>query len=260
MNERIQTKTTDGIALWTLNRPERRNALDRATVQALYDLALRAAKDPALRAVVITGAGEHAFCAGADLKERIGLASIEVAALLDAYRKAFDAIDSLPIPVVAALNGSALGGGLELALAADFRVAASSAQLGLPETGLGIIPGAGGTQRLPRLIGVARAKEMIVFAQRISAAEALDIGLIHRVAKPTQTAEACAMEFLEPLANVAPLAVSAALEAIDRGLSYDLSQGLTVERRYYEQTIHTEDRQEALQAFLAKRKPQFKGR
>ena len=180
--------------------------------------------------------------------------------LLDLYRKAFDAIDAMPVPVVAALNGGAFGGGLELALAADFRVAVPHAQLGLPETSLGIIPGAGGTQRLPRLIGQARAKELIVFARRISAQAALDIGLLNRLAAQGQTALECALEYLAPLQELGPLAVRAALQAIDRGAGLDLNAALDVERQCYQLTLNSQDRLEALKAFKAKRKPAFKGR
>lgn len=260
MTDSIETDIVQGVAVWTLNRQDRSNAFDTPMTQRLLQLAETARNDASIRAVIITGAGDKIFCAGADLKERLGLSLPHVTELLDLYRKAFDAIDTLPVPVVAALNGGALGGGLELALAADFRVAVPHAQLGLPETSLGIIPGAGGTQRLPRLIGQARAKELIVMARRISAQAALEIGLINRMAAPGQSALECAVEFLAPLADLGPLAVRAALDAIDRGASLGLSAALDLERQCYDLTLKSEDRREALEAFKAKRKPEFKGR
>ncbi len=259
MQPLIRSDTQNGIAIWTIDRPERRNALSRNTFVELGELAARAAVDRELRAIVITGEGDLAFCSGADLKERVSLDAAKAREVLDRSREAFDAIDALPMPVLAAINGVALGGGLELALAADFRVAVESAVLGLPETGLGIIPGAGGTQRLPRLIGPARAKEMIVLGKRLCAREAQAIGLINRVAEPGETALTCALELLEPLKQMAPLAVRSALLAIDSGFDGGLAQGLDIERRAYEQTLLTHDRQEALEAFRDKRPPQFKG-
>lgn len=260
MADGIETGMLQGIAVWTLNRQDRSNAFDKSMVQRLHQLAENARNDSTIRAVIITGAGDKVFCAGADLKERLGLSLSQVNDLLDLYRKAFDAIDAMPVPVVAALNGGAFGGGLELALAADFRVAVPHAQLGLPETSLGIIPGAGGTQRLPRLIGQARAKELIVFARRISAQAALDIGLLNRLAAQGQTALECALEYLAPLQELGPLAVRAALQAIDRGAGLDLNAALDVERQCYQLTLNSQDRLEALKAFKAKRKPAFKGR
>lgn len=255
----IRLETQNSVAIWTIHRPERRNALSRDMFVELGRLAARAASDTELRAVVITAEGEEAFCSGADLKERILLNAEQAREVLDRCRDAFDAIDSLPVPVVAALNGVALGGGLELALTADFRVAVESVVLGLPETGLGIIPGAGGTQRLPRLIGPARAKEMIVLGKRLSAHEALAMGLINRIAEPGQSARACALTFLEPLNRMAPLAVRSALVAVDQGLDCGLAEGLDAERRAYEQTLLSHDREEALAAFRDKRPPHFKG-
>jgi enoyl-CoA hydratase/carnithine racemase len=209
--------------------------------------------------VVITAAGDQAFSAGADLKERQSMDEEDVRDFLALYRASFGYIDRLPVPVVAALNGSAFGGGLELALACDMRVMSPEARIGLTEVSLGIIPGAGGTQRLTRLVGPAKAKELIVLARRIDAQEALSLGLVNRVAEPGQDVVQCARELLEPVENGAPIALRAALEAIDVAGEMPLDAGLLHERKCYERTLESKDRLEALAAFKEKRKPQFKG-
>ena len=184
----------------------------------------------------------------------------EVRAQLDLCRTEFGAIDRSPKPVVAAIQGLALGGGLELALCCDLRVATPDAQLGLPETSIGIIPGAGGTQRLPRIVGEGRAKEMILLARRVSAQEALAWGLVNRVAPAGKNVVDDAVEWIRPIAEGAPFAQSSALEAIDHALNERLDVGLALERSAYEKTLVTEDRREALAAFAEKRKPSFRGR
>jgi enoyl-CoA hydratase/carnithine racemase len=183
----------------------------------------------------------------------------EVRELLPLYDLAFTAIDRLDRPVVAAINGVAFGGGLELALACDLRVMASDARVGLTETALGIIPGAGGTQRLPRLVGEARAKQMILLAERIDAHEALRIGLVHRVAAPGESALACALALAAPFRTAAPIALAAALEALDAAHDLPLGAGLAHERACYERTLVSSDRVEALAAFAEKRPPRFTG-
>jgi methylglutaconyl-CoA hydratase len=255
----VATERRGRIAIWTLDRPDRMNALSRATVRELGRLARAAADDRDLRAVIITGRGDRAFCAGADLKERQSMDEDEVRDFLPLYRASFDAIDRLPAPVIAAINGVAFGGGLELALACDFRVMGKGATIGLTETSLGIIPGAGGTQRLPRIIGEARAKELIVFARRLDAATALSIGLVNRVANEGQSALDCALELAAPLEDAAPIAIGAALEAIDGASALPLDAGLSLEQRCYERTLASKDRLEALAAFAEKRKPRFQG-
>lgn len=247
------------ISIWTLDRPERMNALSRAALRELGRLAREAGADPSLRAVIITGAGDKAFCAGADLVERRGMDEEDVRDLLPLYRASFGSIDRLRVPVIAALNGVAFGGGLELALACDLRVAAAHAKVGLTETSLGIIPGAGGTQRLTRLVGEGRAKELILFARRLSAHEALALGLVNQVADEGQSALDCALAMAEPLRNAAPIAIAAALEAIDGAADLPLEAGLTLEQRCYERTLSSKDRLEALAAFAEKRKPVFRG-
>ncbi len=249
----------DGIEVWTIDRPERRNALDRATVAQLAREAHRVRGDRSVRAIVITGAGGKAFSAGADLKERRGMDDVAVRSFLDGWRAAFGAIDRLPVPTVAAIDGVALGGGFELALACDFRVASRGAVMGLPEVTLAIVPGAGGTQRLTRLLGPALAKELILFGRRLDAEEAHSLGLLNRLAADGEGALSCALRFVEPLARGAPVAISAALEAVDAALDLPLEAGLEVERRAYERTLGTRDRLEALEAFREKRPPRFTG-
>jgi methylglutaconyl-CoA hydratase len=256
----VRSERRESVAIWTLDRPERMNALSRAVVRELWRLAREAAADPGVRVVVITGAGDKAFCAGADLKERQTMSEEEVRDFLSLYRMSFGAIDRLAKPVIAAINGFAFGGGLELALACDLRVMARDAKVGLTETSLGIIPGAGGTQRLTRIVGEARAKEMILLASRLEAAQALAWGVVHRVAEEAESALDAALRLAEPLASGAPIALGAALEAIDGAHDMPLESGLTLERRCYERTLASEDRTEALQAFAEKRKPTFRGR
>jgi enoyl-CoA hydratase/carnithine racemase len=213
-----------------------------------------------IQAIVITGDGDKAFCGGADLKERQGMSENDVRVQVDLYRSELGPLDRSPKPVVAAINGAALGGGLELALCCDLRVAAAHAQLGLPETSLGIIPGAGGTQRLPRIVGEARAKEMILLARRLTADEALAWGLVNRVTPTGKSVVDDAIEWMRPIAEGAPIAQAAALEAIDRALDATLEQGLELEKVSYDKTLVSQDRREALAAFAEKRKPRFQGK
>jgi enoyl-CoA hydratase/carnithine racemase len=248
------------VAVWTLHRPDRANALSRDALLAFGSLAREAATNASIRAVVITGSGERAFCAGADLRERQAMSEQDVMGQLDLYRSELGAIDRCSKPIVAAINGAALGGGLELALCCDLRVVASHAVLGLPETSFGIIPGAGGTQRLPREIGHGRAKEMILLGRRLSADEALAWGLVHRVTPPGTSVVDDAIEWIRPIAEGAPIAQSAALEAIDRSCGVTLDVGLELEKNSYDKTLATHDRREALLAFAEKRKPRFEGK
>ncbi len=256
----VRVEQRGAVAVWTLDRPDRMNALSRDTLLALGKLSREAATNASVRAVVLTGAGDKAFCAGADLKERRSMTDDEVRSLLDLYRSELGPLDRLPKPVIAAINGVAFGGGLELALACDLRVASAGAVLGLPETSIGIIPGAGGTQRLPRVVGEGRAKEMILLARRLSAAEALAWGLVNRVTPSGASVVDDAIEWIRPIAEGAPLAQAAALEALDRGRDASLETGLLLEKVSYDKTLPSEDRREALAAFAAKRPPRFQGR
>ncbi len=255
----VRWERQDGIEIWTIARADRSNALSRAVVRRLGALAREAHGNPQVRAVIITGQGDKAFCAGADLKERKDMTLADVREFLPSYQLSFNAIDRLDRPVIAAMNGVAFGGGLELALACDARIMAHDAKIGLTETSLGIIPGAGGTQRLPRLIGMSRAKQMVLWAERIDAAEALRIGLVNRVTAPGESALAQALAWADAFRRAAPIAIGAALEALDGALELPLDAGLEHERRCYERTLVSHDRVEALEAFAVKRAPVFKG-
>ncbi len=255
----IVTEQRGALMIWTINRPDRMNALSRATVRKLGELAREAATDDSIRAIILTGAGDRAFCAGADLKERRSMNVEDVRDFLGLYRAAFDAIDRLPKPTIAAINGVAFGGGLEVALACDLRVMTSGAKVGLTEVSLAIIPGAGGTQRLTRIVGIAKAKELILLARRLQAEEALSLGIVNRVAEEGQTALDCALQLAAPFEGAAPIAVAAALEALDAAADLSLDAGLIHERRCYERTLASEDRLEALAAFKEKRPPVYRG-
>ena len=248
----------DGIGLLTLNRPDVMNAVNRALLAELHAILQTWRRDPAVRVIVVTGAGEKAFSAGADLKERATLQPDEVRQFLALIRDTFTLVETMPQPVIAALNGLALGGGLEFALACDIRLAAESASLGLTETALGIIPGAGGTQRLPRLIGPGRAKEMIFTARRVPAREAEAWGLVNRVV-PDGDLQQAAIAIAKQMTNNAPIALAQAKLAINQGIEVDLAAGLVIEGKAYEVCIPTKDRIEALTAFREKRKPVFTG-
>jgi len=256
----VRLERRGAIALVTLDRPERMNALSRAVVARFGELGREIAAQDDVRLVIVTGAGDKAFCAGADLKERAGMTEDEVRTLLLAYESELGWLESIPVPTIAAINGVALGGGLELALLCDLRIAAHHALLGLPETSLGVIPGAGGTQRLPRLLGEARAKELILRAARLSAPEALILGLVNQVMPKTDEFVLEVMNWAEPILNGAPLAIRAALQAMRGAATRDLREGLTLERAAYEKCLASEDRLEALAAFSEKRRPLFKGR
>jgi enoyl-CoA hydratase/carnithine racemase len=252
-------KVHDGIATVTLNRPEVMHALNRDLVQALAQCMETIRFDPGIRVTVVTGAGAKAFCAGADLKERAVLTPEQVAAFLLSLRRLLNAIAQLPVPVIAAINGVALGGGLELALAADIRLAAESAVMGLTETRLAIIPGGGGTQRLPRLIGRGKAKELIFTGRRIQAVEALSVGLVNHVFPGDRLPDET-LKMASEIAQAGPTAVRQAKFAIDAGLESDLQTGLSIETQAYQACMPTEDRLEGLAAFREKRKPVYKGR
>lgn len=246
------------IATITIQRPEVYNCLSLETLTQFRGHVAALSRDKSVRAVVITGAGDKAFCAGADLKERATMPVDRVPLFVQSIRALMDEVEALPAPAIAAINGFAFGGGTELLLACDLRIASESAMLGLTEVSLGIIPGAGGTQRLPRLIGRARAKELILTARKITASQARSVGLVSDVVAPgelLQKARALAME----IAQNAPLAVRAAKRAVDRGGEMPLLEGLRYEFECYETILPTADRVEALKAFAEKRKPEFRG-
>jgi enoyl-CoA hydratase len=249
----------DGIALITLNRPEKLNALNTATVLELEDAFGRARTDPAIRALILTGAGEKAFVAGADINELAVLNPVEAQTYAARGQRIFRALETMPKPSVAAVNGFALGGGLELAMACSVRFASPNAKLGQPEIKLGILPGYGGTQRLARLIGRGRALELLLSGDPIDAAEAHRIGLVNAVVPQADLLDHCRKWLGKVLAN-APLAAAMILEAVDLGLNAGLEEGLRYEAAAFGLTSATEDRREGTRAFLEKRKPAFAGK
>lgn len=259
MTSPLHLSVRGSLGVITIDRADRRNALSRETLLAFGKVGRELIADPAIRAIIITGAGDKAFCAGADLKERQGMGLEEVRAQVGLYRSELGVLDKSPKPVIAAINGVAFGGGLELALICDLRVAAGHAVLALPETSLGIIPGAGGTQRLPRVVGEARAKEMILLGRRLTAEEALGWGLVNRVTPAGVSVLDDAVAWAEAIAHGAPIAQAAALHAIDASFELSLEHGLAIERVAYDETLRSEDRNEALRAFAEKRKPNFTG-
>jgi enoyl-CoA hydratase/carnithine racemase len=250
----------EGELAWiTINRAEVMNCLSFPTLKRFRLLLEELRPDLALRCILITGAGERAFCAGADLKERRSMPAERVPHFVRNIRALMDDVEAMPQPTIAVINGLAFGGGTELALACDLRLARADAELGLTEVSLAIIPGAGGTQRLPRLIGKARAKDLILTARKVGAVEAERMGLVNRVA-PRDGLEAAARELAGAIAANGPIAVRAAKAAIDGGTELPLAQGLEHEARCYERVLGTQDRLEALAAFQEKRRPRYTGR
>jgi len=257
--EVLLRREEEGILTLTLNRPEVMNSLNFELLHRLRDQVDQVRHRRDVRVIVITGSGEKAFCSGADLKERAGLPPEKVKEFIFTIRNLFTAIEQLGMPVIAAVNGIALGGGTELALACDIRIAATAATLGLTETRLAIIPGAGGTQRLPRLIGRGKAKELIFTGRRVESAEALQIGLVNRVVPPEALIDEC-RRMAAMICETGPIAIEQAKYAINHGLETDLATGLAIESAAYWVTIPTEDRLEGLTAFREKRKPGDKGK
>ena len=257
--ETVVYAVDDHVATVTLNRPDVHNAQNDALRRELYEIFGALITDETVKAIVITGAGDRAFSAGADIREFVAPASPTE---LRERRKRLEyraMMDRCPQPIIAAINGFALGGGLELALACDIRIAAENAQLGLTEVNLAIIPGGGGTQRLPRLIGRGKALEMILTGARIPAAEALRIGLIERMV-PAGEALKAATELARTIAEKAPIALRYAKEAVVKGLGMALEDGLRLEGDLSTLLRTTEDRVEGAKAFLEKRRPRWTGR
>lgn len=247
----------DHIAIVTLNRPEAANALSLAMLDELNQVIKQINNNKAIYCTIITGASNKIFCAGADLKERKGMSEEEVIHTVAYIGKTVTNVEKLNMPVIAALNGAAFGGGLELALACDFRYAAEHAVMGLTETSLAIIPGAGGTQRLSRLIGVGQAKHLIYTAERITTEEAQFIHLVEK-AFPGEILLDEAIKTAIKIAENGPIALEQAKRAISNGVDLSLRDGLALEHKYYKETIDTDDRLEGLQAFAEKRRPVYK--
>lgn len=244
-DELVKTdRRDDGVAVVTLDHPPV-NALSGDLLEALAGTAKRLSDDPSLKAVVVTGAGDRAFAAGADISEFGGPAEArDVAAR---FHAATTALEKIPRPVIAALNGVALGGGLEVAMACDLRVAVDGAKLGQPEILLGIIPGGGGTQRLPQLVGPARAKEIIWSGRQLGAAEALEIGLVDRVVPDALDA---ALEWASALASGALVAMGLAKRAVDQGVGRTIGEGLEIETDLFAEVFETEDAATGIESFL----------
>jgi enoyl-CoA hydratase/carnithine racemase len=251
-------KRNDHIGLITLNRPEAANAMSKSLLEGLREAVHEIANDPSVYCAIITGAGAKAFCAGADLKERKDMSEAQVIDTVKYIGETVSLVENMKIPVIAALNGVAFGGGLELALACDIRIAGKNVKMGLTETSLAIIPGAGGTQRLPRLIGLGQAKRLIYTAAPVTAEEALSIGLVEGIAENEPVLET-ALQMAKKIAGNGPIALKQAKTAINNGMQTDVSTGLNIEHLAYKETIPTKDRLEGLQAFREKRKPTYKG-
>ena len=247
------------VATITINRPAVRNALNDATLGAIDDAVPELDADPEVRVILLTGAGDKAFVAGADINELSRATPVTGRTLALRGQAVFDRIAATGKPVIAVINGFCLGGGCELALACTFRFAADTAEIGQPEINLGIIPGYGGSQRLPRLIGRDRALDLILTGRRVPAAEALALGLVTRV-YPAATLRAEALAFAGELAAKAPIAVRFALEAVRGGLEQPLAEGLAYEATLFGLVAATDDMREGTRAFLEKRPAQFTGR
>jgi len=260
MTQLVRFELLEGsIGLITLLRPEAANAMSEQLLRELSDTLDQINGDSTVRVVLLTGAGEKAFCAGADLKERKGMSDRQVKQIVQLIGATVAKVETLAQPVIAVLNGVAYGGGLELALACDLRVAAAHVKLGLTETSLGIIPGAGGTQRLPRLIGLGKAKELIYTARRLNAEEAKNYGIVEYVHETHEVMERAQQLALE-MAKNAPLSLVQAKVAMNQGVEVDLATGLKIESLAYSALIPTEDRLEGLLAFQEKRAPHYSGK
>jgi enoyl-CoA hydratase/carnithine racemase len=247
------------IAYVTINRPKVLNALNKQTIIELNEAFEDARGDSSVRAAILTGAGDKAFAAGADISELASKTAVEAEEDTRFGQGVTNLIENLGKPVAAAVNGFALGGGCELAMACTFRIAAESAKFGQPEVKLGVMPGYGGSQRLPRLVGKGRATQIILSGEIIAAQEAHRIGLVNEVV-PNANLIARAEEILNQIIANAPLAVRYSLEAVNKGLETSLAEGLFLEASLFALCVGTEDKTEGTSAFLAKRAPQFRGR
>lgn len=254
------TQPDEHLLLVTLNRPQAANALNTQMGRDLLDLFTGIGADPArYRCVVLTGAGERAFCAGGDLKERNGMTDAEWQAQHLIFERMLRAILDCPVPLIGAVNGAAYGGGCEIMLATDFAYAARTARFALTEVTLGIMPGAGGTQNLPRAVGERRAKEIILTGLPFTADQAHEWGLVNRVCEPAALIEDV-LETARRIAANAPIATRQAKHAIHMGMQTDLRSGLMFEIEAYNRMVPTEDRHEGVRAFNEKRRPVFRGR
>lgn len=257
--DNIRVEIDDRIATVTFDRPEVMNALNEATTADLGRALDALERNDDVGVLVLTGAGEKAFVAGADIKELDTYGAVEAQAAARTGQRILDRLEQFPKPVIAAINGYALGGGCEVALACHVRIMADTAKIGLPEIGLGVIPGHGGTQRLPRLIGKGRALELICTGRHVAAEEAERLGLVGRVV-PADELEATVRELAAELAAKPPIALRYALEAVHQGVQGTLAEGQAIEADLFGLCFATEDQSEGMSAFLEKRKPEWKGR
>ncbi|XP_066479658.1 enoyl-CoA hydratase domain-containing protein 2, mitochondrial [Tiliqua scincoides] len=259
----VHGEASCGIAEILMNRPHAKNSLGKVLVDELYETLDLLRFDENIRVVIIKSKVGGVFCSGADLKERAKMTDAEADHFVQRLRSLMDGIAALPMPTIAAIDGYALGGGLEMALACDLRVAASSAKMGLIETTRGLFPGAGGTQRLPRCIGIGRAKELIFTGRQIDGQEASSIGLVNHAVPQNEEGDAAyqkALALAEEIVPRAPIAVKMGKLAINRGTEVDIASGMAIERMCYAQNIPTKDRQEGMAAFIEKRPPKFIGK
>jgi enoyl-CoA hydratase len=259
MSPAVIFELRDVLAVVCLNRADKLNALSRSMLDELDEAFKRIGRERSVRVVILTGAGERAFCAGTDISELAGLDETGAREAARRGQQVCDRIEHCHVPVIAAVNGLAAGGGCELALACHIRIASKEAQFSLPETKLGVIPAYGGTQRLARNVGRGRALEMMLAGVSVSAEDALKTGLVNRVALPEQLlteAESLARE----IAALAPLAIRACLEAVTRGTEMTLDEGLALEAELFSSLFATEDMREGTRAFLEKRAPVFQGK
>lgn len=257
--ENLLYEVMDPVAVVTINRPEKYNALNRQTIAELEQCVSEIERDAHIRVAIVTGAGEKAFVAGADINELVSLQPLEARTHAARGQRLFTRIENLPKPTIAAINGFALGGGLELAMACSLRIASENARLGQPEVKLGIIPGYGGTQRLPRLVGKGGALALLLTGDPITAQEAYGIGLVQQVVPPPELLAAAHQWAARILAN-APLAVSLCVATVNAGLEMPLDEAMGWEAGQFGLSCSTEDMREGTRAFLEKRKAQFRSR
>ncbi len=257
-HQSVLSTVAERIATITLNRPDKLNALNHVTISELGTAIAEARADPLVGGIILTGAG-RGFAAGADISELKGLTAVEAQATSERGQRVFRAFETSPKPVIAAVNGFALGGGCELCMACHIRIAAEAAKFGQPEVKLGLVPGYGGTQRLPRLVGAGRALHLLLTGETIDAAEALRIGLVTRVV-PGESLEATARDVMKQILANGPLALGLSIDAVHRGLGMALDDGLTLESSYFGTLAASADAAEGTGAFLEKRAPRFAGR
>ncbi len=257
--DNIKTENRDGVLVVTIDRPKVLNALNAQTIGEIWSVFQNAREDDSVKAVILTGAGDKAFVAGADITELAQATPITGKQTAEKGQRVFRAIERFPKPVIAAINGFALGGGCELALACHIRIASEKAQLGLPEVTLGIIPGYGGTQRMARLLGKGKALELILTGDRVGAVEAERIGLVNKVVAPEELMSTCE-EMARRITTRAPLAVRSAIEAVMSGSEMPFEEGQFLEATLFGLLCATDDTKEGMKAFIEKRPAEFKGR